>query len=63
MGNKITYINSAGTGSGVAGADLTDSAGNMHCFMLPLSSLFTKISVLTQCRILVAVHCVQDGNS
>ena len=45
------------------GADVIDSEGNMHCFMLLLSSLFAKISVLTQCRILVAVHCVQDGNS
>ena len=39
-------------------ADLIDSDGNVHCCMLPLSSWDIKISVVSQCRILVTVQYV-----
>ena len=39
----------------VTAADLIDSDGKLLCFMLPLSSCDIKISVVSWCRILVAV--------
>ena len=36
--------------------DLIDSDENLHCLTRPLSSCDIKISVVTQCRILVAVQ-------
>ena len=40
----------------ITAADLIDSNGNLHCFTRPLSSCDIKISVVSQCRILVAVQ-------
>ena len=40
----------------VIASDLIDSDGNMHCFMLPLSSCGIKISVLCKCWIFVTVQ-------
>ena len=37
-------------------ADLSDSDENLHCFKRPLSSCDVKISVVSQCRSLVAVQ-------
>ena len=34
----------------VTSADLIDSDENLHCFKLPLSSCYIKISVVSQCR-------------
>ena len=45
-----------GTKVCVTAADLIDLDGNIHCFMLPLSSCYIKLSVVSQCRTLVAVQ-------
>ena len=37
-------------------ADLSDLDENLHCFTQPLSSCYIKISVVSQCRNLVAVQ-------
>ena len=50
------YAFSTGTKACVTAADLIDSDENLHCFTLPLSSCNIKISVVSQCRILVAVQ-------
>ena len=55
-GGLIFYVNSTGTKAFVTTADLSDSDGNLHCFRMPLSSCDIKISVVSQCRILVAVQ-------
>ena len=44
-----------GASTRVTGADLIDSEGNIHCFMLPMSSCNINICVLSQFRILVVV--------
>ena len=56
IGGLIFYINSTGTKACVTAADLIDSDENLHCFTRPLSSCDIKISVVSQCRILVAVQ-------
>ena len=45
-----------GTKAYVKAADIIDSDENLHCFTRPLSSCDIKISIVSQCRILVAVH-------
>ena len=52
----IFYGDSMGTKACVTAADLIDSDGDLHCFMLHLSNCNIKISVVSQCRILVAVQ-------
>ena len=49
-------MKSTGTKPCVTAADLIESDGNLHCFMLPLSSCNIKIFVVSHCRILVAVQ-------
>ena len=62
VGGQIFCAYSTGTKSSsstkacVTAADLIDLDGNLHCFMLPLSSCDIKISVVSWCRILVAVQ-------
>ena len=46
------------TKAGVTAANLFDLEGNIHCFMRPLSSRYVKISVVSQCWILVAVQII-----
>ena len=55
-GGLIFYGDSTGTKACVTAADLIDSDENMHCFMRPLSSCDIKISVVSQCRILMVVQ-------
>ena len=50
------YALSTGTKACVTGADLVDLDENLHSFTLPLSSYNIKISVVSHCRILVAVQ-------
>ena len=49
-GSLIFYAFSKGTKACVKAADLIDSDENLHCFKLPLSSCYIKISVVSQCR-------------
>ena len=56
IGGLLFYINSTETKACVTAADLIDSGENLHCFTLPLSSYYIKISVVSQCRIIVAVQ-------
>ena len=55
VGGLILSRDSTGTKAWVIAADLIDSDGNLHCFVLPLSSCDIKITVVSQCRILVPV--------
>ena len=57
--NEFTYeifVNSTGTKACVTAGDLSDSDGNLRCFTRLLSSCDIKISLVSQCRILVAVQ-------
>ena len=56
IGGLIFYVNCMGTKACVTAADLSDSDENLHCFTRPMSSCDIKISVVSQCRILVAVQ-------
>ena len=56
IGDLIFYGDYTGTKAFVTAADLIEGDGNLHCFMPPLSSCEIKISVVSQCRILVAVQ-------
>ena len=56
MGGLIFFVNSTGTKASVTAADLSDSDGNLLCITLPLSRCYIKISVVSQCRILVPVQ-------
>ena len=58
-GRQIFYIgglNSTGTKACVTAADLSGLDENLHSFTRALSSCYIKISVVSQCRILVAVQ-------
>ena len=50
------YAFLTGTKACITAADLIDSGENLHCFTRLLSSCNIKISIVSQCRILVAVH-------
>ena len=56
IGGLIFYRDTKGTKACVTAADLIESDVNMHCFLHPLRSSDIKISVLSQCRILLAVQ-------
>ena len=55
-GGLIFYRDPTGTKACVTAADLIVLDGNIHCFMLPSSSCNIKISVVSQCRILMPVY-------
>ena len=57
-GNLKFYAYSTGRKACVIAADLIDSDRNLHCCIWLLSSCYIKISVVYQCRILVAVQYV-----
>ena len=48
-----------GTKASVTAADIIGLDGNRHCFMQPLRSCNMKISVVSQCRILLnpSIYC------
>ena len=50
------YAFLTGTKACIIAADLIDSDENLHCFTRLLSSCNIKISIVSQCRILVAVQ-------
>ena len=50
VGGPIFYTFSTGTKACVTAANLIDSDENLHCFTLPLSSCYIKISVVSQRR-------------
>ena len=57
-GNKGSniFLDPTGTKACVMAAHLMASDGNMYCFMVPFSSCDIKISVVSQCRILMALQ-------
>ena len=61
IGGLIFYAFSKGTKACVTAADLMDLDENLHCITRPLSSCDIKISVVSQCRIIVAVQYMSTG--